>query len=126
MTDYDVGYGKPPKHSRFKKGVSGNPRGRVKRGGPAMGDILDRVLNGKIEFRERGKLKKASRKELNIKRLVVSAMKGDLSDAAMLLKLRAHAAKHPDGGPIIIQIIGGLPYLRSSRNPPEMPLPDQE
>jgi hypothetical protein len=125
VTDYDVGYGKPPKHSRFKKGVSGNPRGRVKRGDPAMRDILDRVLNAKIDFRERGKLKKASRKELNIRRLVVSAMKGDLSDAAMLLKLRANAAKHPDGGTMIIQIIGGPPYLRS-RNLPMMPLPDQE
>ena len=30
MTDYDVGYGKPPKHSRFKKGKSGNPAGRPK------------------------------------------------------------------------------------------------
>ena len=25
---YDVGYGKPPGDTRFKKGVSGNPRGR--------------------------------------------------------------------------------------------------
>jgi hypothetical protein len=28
--DYEVGYGKPPGHSRFKPGVSGNPRGRPK------------------------------------------------------------------------------------------------
>ena len=27
---YDVGYGKPPEDTRFKKGVSGNPRGRPK------------------------------------------------------------------------------------------------
>lgn len=27
---YRVGYGKPPKHSQFKKGASGNPRGRRK------------------------------------------------------------------------------------------------
>lgn len=26
--DYKVGYSKPPKHSRFKPGQSGNPRGR--------------------------------------------------------------------------------------------------
>ena len=26
--DYEVGRGKPPVHSRFKKGQSGNPRGR--------------------------------------------------------------------------------------------------
>ena len=25
---YEVGYGKPPKHTRFKKGQSGNPKGR--------------------------------------------------------------------------------------------------
>lgn len=28
--DYEVGYGKPPVHTRFKKGVSGNPKGRPK------------------------------------------------------------------------------------------------
>ena len=28
--DYEVGYGRPPKHSRFKKGQSGNPEGRPK------------------------------------------------------------------------------------------------
>jgi len=26
--DYEVGYGQPPHHTRFKKGQSGNPRGR--------------------------------------------------------------------------------------------------
>ena len=33
MTDrrkYDVGFGKPPKHTQFKKGQSGNPNGRPK------------------------------------------------------------------------------------------------
>jgi hypothetical protein len=29
-TDYEVGYGKPPAHSRFQKGQSGNPQGRKK------------------------------------------------------------------------------------------------
>jgi len=28
---YDVGYGKPPIHSRFCKGQSGNPSGRPRR-----------------------------------------------------------------------------------------------
>ena len=27
---YEVGYGKPPKHSRFRPGKSGNPKGRPK------------------------------------------------------------------------------------------------
>jgi hypothetical protein len=29
-SDYEVGYGKPPKKSQFKKGRSGNPNGRPK------------------------------------------------------------------------------------------------
>ncbi len=28
--NHEVGYGKPPKHTQFKKGQSGNPRGRPK------------------------------------------------------------------------------------------------
>ena len=30
LVKYDVGYGKPPVTTRFKKGKSGNPRGRRK------------------------------------------------------------------------------------------------
>ena len=30
VPDYAVGYGKPPQHSRFKPGRSGNPKGRPK------------------------------------------------------------------------------------------------
>ena len=36
MTDYDVGYRKPPKQGQFKKGETGNPRGRPKRPTHAM------------------------------------------------------------------------------------------
>jgi hypothetical protein len=61
MSDYDVGYGKPPKHARFKKGVCPNPHGRGKRRDLKVAEILNKVLNAKTEFRERGKLKKASR-----------------------------------------------------------------
>ena len=28
--DYEIGYGKPPEHSQFKKGQSGNPKGKPK------------------------------------------------------------------------------------------------
>ena len=30
--DYEVGYGKPPRNAGFKKGQSGNPRGRASQG----------------------------------------------------------------------------------------------
>ena len=37
--DYKVGYKKPPLHSRFKKGQSGNPRGRP-RGAKNFSSVL--------------------------------------------------------------------------------------
>ncbi|PNE09703.1 MAG: hypothetical protein CR217_18610 [Beijerinckiaceae bacterium] len=64
MSDYDVGYGKPPKHAQFKKGVCPNPHGRGKRRDLKVAEILNKVLNAKTEFRERGKLKKASRNRI--------------------------------------------------------------
>lgn len=109
MTDYEIGYGKPPKHSQFKKGVCPNPQGRGKRRAPKFGDIVENVLNGKVEFRDRGKTKKASRIELLIRKLVASAIKGDVASAAQLLKLHAHAKKFGDGGPLVIRVTGGLP-----------------
>ena len=38
MSDYEVGYGKPPKHARFKKGFAANPKGRPKRQPPNVGE----------------------------------------------------------------------------------------
>jgi hypothetical protein len=109
MSDYDVGYGRPPRHSQFKKGVCPNPRGRGKRGDLQIGEIMKRVLNATTEFRDHGKVKKASRLELSVRRLAASAAKGDIGSAAWLLKLRAHAEKYRDAGPTIITIVGGLP-----------------
>src|SRR3974390_2027988 len=43
--DYEVGRGKPPVHSRFKKGQSGNPRGPCPKNLPAL---LVEALNDKV------------------------------------------------------------------------------
>jgi hypothetical protein len=63
----------------------------------------------KTDFRERGKLKKASRIELSIRRFAALATKGDVASAAWLLKIRAHAKKYGDTGPTIIRVAGGFP-----------------
>jgi len=44
MSNDDVGYGKPPKNTRFKAGVSGNPKGRPKRSPMALAEIVGKVL----------------------------------------------------------------------------------
>jgi hypothetical protein len=37
---YDVGYGRPPSHTRFRKGVSGNPGGRPRGTTPGRARML--------------------------------------------------------------------------------------
>ena len=47
---YDVGYKRPPKHSRFRKGLSGNPSGK-NREVPSIADLralLEQALNAKV------------------------------------------------------------------------------
>ena len=72
---------------------------------------MNEVLHTRIAFRENGRMKKASRLELAIRRLAAEAAKGDAVSAASLLKLRAHAKKHGDTGPIVIRVKGGPPLV---------------
>lgn len=52
--DYEIGYGKPPRHSRFSKGKSGNPSGRRK---PRLSDaeVVAKIRDQKITIKLRGK-----------------------------------------------------------------------
>ena len=45
--DCEVGYGRPPKATRFTPGKSGNPRGRPK-GSRSVGAILKGVMSQKV------------------------------------------------------------------------------
>jgi hypothetical protein len=55
VTDrYEVGYGKPPQNTRFKKGMSGNPKGRPKRTASAKQSFHE-VFAKKIPARVDGK-----------------------------------------------------------------------
>ena len=52
-----------------------------------LGEITNDVLNASVEYREDGRLKKATRHELTLKALVKQALGGNVSAAEMLLKL---------------------------------------
>jgi Family of unknown function (DUF5681) len=109
MADYEVGYGKPPRHFQFKKGVCPNPRGRPRRRDTEIGDVVRSFLSAEIQYREKGRTRQTSRLELAIKRCVAAALNGDVGSAAMLLKMRAQAIRVGDTGPLIIQISNALP-----------------
>jgi Family of unknown function (DUF5681) len=89
------GRGHPPKEFQFKKGVSGNLKGRPpkSRKDQLVIDIVSEFRNILTAYREGGRAKRASRLELALKKLVNGALEGDARSAELLLKLRAKASK---------------------------------
>lgn len=83
---YDVGYGRPPRRSRFKKGRSGNPRGREKGRQNYRTEFL-RELGEKVTVTENGLPRKLSKQTLTIKRMVADAIKGDSKARDHVLRL---------------------------------------
>src|SRR5207244_10457945 len=63
---YEVGYGRPPQHSRFKPGQSGNIKGRPK-GSKSLKAILEEALSSSVTITENGVLKKVALQELLFK-----------------------------------------------------------
>jgi hypothetical protein len=98
MREYEVGFGKPPKKSRFKPGISGNPKGRPKRKPSALAGIIGSALSALIEYQERGNTKTTTRHQLNLKMLIERAIKGDLDAADLVLKVRAHGQRFGEVG----------------------------
>lgn len=84
--DYQVGYGKPPKHTRFMKGSSGNPKGRPK-GTKNLATDLQEELSEKLTLREGDRVAKVTKQRALLKALVAKALKGDSKAAAVILKL---------------------------------------
>ena len=84
MADYDVGYKKPPKRSRFKKGETGNPRGRPKRPKHAVPEMYETRMKALIlleayrlvDIQEGGKKTRLPLIQAIIRRLGVSAAQG--------------------------------------------------
>jgi Family of unknown function (DUF5681) len=108
MADDEVGYGIPPKHSQFKPGFSGNPKGRPKRDPAAVSDVIKTTLNAPVQYREQGRTKTATRTELGLKKLVQNAVNGDLKAAAALLEFRIQASRNGDVGVETVEITNWL------------------
>jgi hypothetical protein len=82
--DYPVGYGKPPEHTRFKKGHTGNPRGRPRRA-KNLATLLGAALDGKVTVTEHGRRRTITKREAMIAQLVNRSAQADLKAMAIVL-----------------------------------------
>ena len=90
---YKVGNKKPPLHSRFKPGLSGNPSGRAK-GRSNFGTILMKEFHKTMPATINGKPIKVTNQELFARSIVKDAItKGPQSKALMLNVIDQHEAQ---------------------------------
>jgi len=86
--DYEVGYKRPPSGHRFKKGISGNSKGRPKLIKDFKTDLKDE-LEEIITVQEGGKVKPITKQKALIKKLLSKALGGELGALKTLTSLIA-------------------------------------
>lgn len=74
--EYEVGFGKPPKHAQFKPGQSGNPKGR-KKGAKGMKTLAKQMLTAKVPVRSANGTKMMTRMDALLHKMVELSMKGN-------------------------------------------------
>ena len=84
--DVKVGYGKPPRSTRWAKGQSGNPRGRAK-GSRNLLTIMKEEAAKIIEIKENGQRKRLTKLEVVVRAQLHKAMQGDAAAFRQLLPL---------------------------------------
>lgn len=100
--NYPVGYGKPPHHSRFKKGQSGNPKGRPK-GRRNFATTLRLALDETVNVNERGKIRRIKKLDCALRQQANKAAAGDMKALALLAQLmREWRAEDPKPVTIVI------------------------
>jgi hypothetical protein len=83
---YEVGYGRPPRHSRFRSGQTGNPKGRPRKDN-SLSAILERSLHNQVVIRTGGRQKRMSLAEALIHQILADATRGDRHARGLILKL---------------------------------------
>ena len=95
--DYEVGYGKPPRHTRFKPGRSGNPRGRPG-GSKNLSTLLSEALKEPVIVVENGRRRKIPKRQAIVTQLVNRSAKADLKAIQILLMMLRDIESRADPG----------------------------
>jgi hypothetical protein len=86
QSDNEVGYRRPPVAHQFKKGQSGNPKGRRKGSVSAVSHVAN-ALNEFVVVQEKGERRSFSKLAVAAKQLVNKAVSGDLRAWKCLLEM---------------------------------------
>lgn len=107
--EYEIGYRKPPRHTQFRKGHSGNSRGRP-RGARNLATLLDEVLGERVVINESGRRKTASKLQVIVKQMVNKAAQGDYRSIQLLMTFtERHQLNGKDGKPLtLVQLLEAL------------------
>jgi hypothetical protein len=85
--EFEVGYGRPPKSRQFKKGQSGNRKGRKPRAAYEEDDFpIRRYMMDPIKVKIGGKTQLVTKLEALLMRLVAQAMGGCIRSAKLLIE----------------------------------------
>jgi Family of unknown function (DUF5681) len=93
--DYDVGFGKPPKANQFRKGRSGNPRGRTP-GQENLISVFKRLATKRVKINDNGVIKSISWADAVISQNLRAALNRDQAAMANILRLAEHAGEFKD------------------------------
>lgn len=92
--DYEVGYKRPPVHSRFKAGQSGNPRGRPKKvKEPDNRSALERAVMTKVQIRVGEAVETVTAEEALLQSVMVHGIKGGPADRKIALSALEKAGR---------------------------------
>lgn len=123
--DYSVGYGKPPEHTKFQPGQSGNPKGRPK-GSLNLATVVNRALNEKVAVIENGRRRWISKLDAAVTQLVNRAVKGDARAMQQLLSLAPLVGAEPEKASTVLDeqdavvLAGLLKRFGSGSSDPEI------
>jgi hypothetical protein len=109
MSNYKVGYSKPPKQSQFKKGTSGNPNGRP-RGSKNPATVINKVFWKPVKVTQDGKPTRIPIIELALTRLVTNAAKGDHKAMELTWKISTQCSEGTQSGSVTDLIAEGSPF----------------
>lgn len=134
--DYEVGYGKPPKGSQYKRGQSGNAGGRPPKAPPPppkKGELSELeaailvTLRGSVAVKSGGKTRKVNALDALARKLLAQALDGDMRATRTLLDLyhaaeareaQILAAEHKQVDPLVLSALTEA-LIGSQRDAPD-------